>query len=174
MPWQAGVLIPNNDPEAFSRVYPGVTILGLYGGTLSNGGELLRIHDAEKQVTFEVEYGDSGDWPEEADGAGHSLELANPAGNPKDFRNWRASAVPGGSPGDVLEISVGALEPGRVQIRFFALPGNSYTLRYSDNVASGQWMRLHQKKFMDNPKEVEFIDTVPGYVQRRFYRISIP
>jgi len=174
MPWQAGVLIPNNDPEAFSKVYPGVTILGLYGGNLSNGGELLRIHDAEKQVTFEVEYGDSGDWPEEADGTGHSLELANPAGNPKDFRNWRASALPGGSPGDVLEISVVALEPGRVQIRFFALPGNSYTLRYSDNVASGQWMRLHQKKFMANPKEVEFIDTVPGNVQRRFYRISIP
>ncbi len=174
MPWQAGVLIPNNDPEAFSKIYPGVTILGLYGGNLSNGGELLRIHDAEKHVTFEVEYSDSGDWPEEADGTGHSLELANPAGNPKDFRNWRASALPGGSPGDVLEISVGALEPGRVQIRFFALPGNSYTLRYSDNVASGQWMRLHQKKFMANPKEVEFIDTVPGNVQRRFYRISIP
>nr|ADI22802.1 hypothetical protein [uncultured Oceanospirillales bacterium HF0500_29K23]ADI23150.1 hypothetical protein [uncultured gamma proteobacterium HF0770_11A05] len=174
MPWQAGVLIPNNDPEAFSRVYPGVTILGLYGGNLSNGGELLRIHDAEKQVTFEVEYGDSGDWPEEADGTGHSLELANPAGNPKDFRNWRASALPGGSPGDVLEISVVALEPGRVQIRFFALPGNSYTLRYTDNVASSQWMRLHQKKFMANPKEVEFIDTVPGNVQRRFYRISVP
>jgi hypothetical protein len=174
MPWQAGVLIPNNDPEAFSKVYPGVTILGLYGGNLSNGGELLRIHDAEKQVTFEVEYSDSGDWPEEADGTGHSLELADPAGNPKDFRNWRASALPGGSPGDVLEISVVALEPGRVQIRFFALPGNSYTLRYSDNVASGQWMRLHQKKFMTSPKEVEFIDTVPGNVQRRFYRISIP
>ena len=131
-----------------------MTILGLYRGNLSNGGELLRIHDAEKQVTFEVEYGDSGDWPEEADGTGHSLELANPEGNPKDFRNWRASALPGGSPGDVLEISVVALEPGRVQIRFLALPGNSYTLHDSDNLASGQCMRLHQKQFIANTKEV--------------------
>tara|TARA_Y100000588_G_scaffold382209_1_gene469240 strand:- start:1438 stop:1662 length:225 start_codon:yes stop_codon:yes gene_type:complete len=74
----------------------------------------------------------------------------------------------------VLEISAVALGADRVQIRFFALPGNSYTLHYSDNVASGQWMRLHQKKFIANTKEVEFIDTVPGNVQCRFYRISIP
>lgn len=82
--------------------------------------------------------------------------------------------VRSGSPGDELEISVVVLEPGRVQIWFPAVPGNSYTLRYTDNVASDQWMRLHQQKFVPKPGEVEFIDTVPGNLQRRFYRVSIP
>ena len=67
-----GVLISARDPEAFSRKYQGANILGKYPGQLSNGGETLRITDGLDQVVLEMAYGDSGEWPEKADGGGYS------------------------------------------------------------------------------------------------------
>lgn len=134
----------------------------------------LRIHDGEEQVIFEVDYDNSADWSEKADGTGYSLELANPTDNSNDFQNWYACLLPDGTPGDELEISVVLLESGLVRIRFSALPRNSYTLRYTVNVASGQWIHLQQKEFVNEPVELDFIDTLSGNVKHRFYSVSIP
>jgi hypothetical protein len=45
-----------------------------------------------------VTYGVGGTWPSLLDGQG-SLTLIDPAGNPDDPANWRASSQTNGSPG---------------------------------------------------------------------------
>ena len=71
------------------------------GGAVSNGGETLLLVNACGTIADEVSYDDGGDWPEEADGDGPSLELNNPVLDNSLAGNWSASAVDGGSPGAV-------------------------------------------------------------------------
>ena len=68
---------------------------------LSNNGERLRLVDPLGNVLTTVIYGITTPWPEEAAGGGHSLVpvLSNPRGNQDHPVAWRASALPGGSPG---------------------------------------------------------------------------
>ncbi len=75
------------DQSEFSANYPTntTTIAGEYAGSLSNGGELVRLADANGGVVMSVEYEDSGLWPKRADGAGATLELADPMGIPIVF-----------------------------------------------------------------------------------------
>ncbi|MGI9243095.1 MAG: lamin tail domain-containing protein, partial [Verrucomicrobiales bacterium] len=93
-----------SDPAAFAFRYgaPG-TVLGSYAPTrLDNGGERLRLESALGEVIAELAYGDSEPWPEQADGDGYSLVFsdASTQTSPADASNWRASALPGGSPGE--------------------------------------------------------------------------
>ena len=48
---------------------------------------------------LEVAYEDAMPWPIAADGAGHSLFLANPDYGEDSVRAWEASSMLGGSPG---------------------------------------------------------------------------
>jgi hypothetical protein len=84
------------------RYQPGasVKIVGVFSGNLSNGGEEIVIN-SPGGVIKDFVYGDSAPWPGEADGAGYSLVLNNPASNPDHNlpQNWRASAEINGTPG---------------------------------------------------------------------------
>ncbi len=93
------VLANDADPAAFARRYPGVWVAGYFGGNLSNGGERLELRDRQGIPVLAVEYDDEGGWPPQADGGGASLELADPDGDPHAPATWRASSVPGGTPG---------------------------------------------------------------------------
>lgn len=93
------VLIPGVNTNAWRARYPGVPVAGVYPGTLSNGGERLVLRDRRGVLLTSVDYSDSGIWPRSADGAGRSLELVNPWGDPDDASNWRASLTVNGSPG---------------------------------------------------------------------------
>jgi hypothetical protein len=83
-----------------------VRVAGQYGGTpedykLSNGGETLRLEDAQGRVIQEFAYDDA--WYGQTDGDGFSLEVIDPFALPLDEwglrDSWRASPERGGSPG---------------------------------------------------------------------------
>jgi hypothetical protein len=70
------------------------------GTALSNGGELIKLEDADDATIREFTYGDATPWPALADD-GHSLVLVAPETNPDHAipANWRASTRSGGNPG---------------------------------------------------------------------------
>ena len=173
-PWQVGVLISDRDPEAFLRKYPGANILGKYPGQLSNGGETLRIMDGLDQVVLEMAYGDSGEWPEKADGGGYSLEIIDPMGDPSDPGNWRSSGQMGGTPRGKPRIDGISQEQGKVKIRFMALPGLSYRLQYADDLISGEWKDLYRHQPKDVPETVEIMDSMADQTIERYYRLLVP
>jgi hypothetical protein len=93
------VLASNADPSLFAARYPGIAVAAWYGGNLSNSGERIALLDPAGNVVLAVEYRDADGWPTEADGSGSSLELNDLNGDPNAPGSWRASVVPGGTPG---------------------------------------------------------------------------
>lgn len=92
------------NPAAFALRYAppaGVQILGGYDGYLSNGGETIKLEDRTHSSVLEFTYNDN--WYSITDGDGYSLTFGgNLAGLPDawdESLNWRASTLPGGSPG---------------------------------------------------------------------------
>ena len=106
------VLISDLNPTAFKQRYPDLAISGIYGGSLSNGGERLALSDRNGRTITSVAYRDASGWPKAADGGGRSLEVIDPNGDPNDPANWRASVNVGGSPG----LPNLALPPGNVRL----------------------------------------------------------
>lgn len=97
-PGEHGLVV--SDATAFlTRYGGGARILGVYSGSLSNGGESITISDAIGTNIDTIEYDDSLPWPPEADGAGYSLTRNVISGD------WRPSALPGGSPGSSDRVS---------------------------------------------------------------------
>ena len=99
-----GLLV--RDLEAFTNAYPAAApaVLGVYQGDLDNDdGKIELRFFGKKQIEFS--YSDARNWPQAADGGGHSLvplqrALDSQAGQSLDYGgNWRASAFIGGSPG---------------------------------------------------------------------------
>ncbi len=89
------VVISNVSQTAFAARYPGVPFGGTYGGSLSNGGERVRMEiDGYQLGILDFDYGDG--WYPVTDGGGASLEIVNAAGARNTWDNavsWRA-AVP--------------------------------------------------------------------------------
>jgi len=90
------------DQNAFASKYgTGRYIAGQYTGSLSNGGERLRLLDAVGGTILDFNYNDG--WRNITDGDGYSLTIINPSDSDlndwgkKD--SWRASAYINGSPG---------------------------------------------------------------------------
>ena len=92
-------------------MYPHVDrrrIAGEYAGSLSNGGETIKIEDAANGTVLEFRYEDGRgegeeDWPLSADGGGSSLVIVDALAAPDVWgigSVWRASTQLGGSPGD--------------------------------------------------------------------------
>lgn len=101
------VLLVRN-PDAFETRYGSecsARIVGPYEGKLANEGERVKLVDVWSGTIADFEYRDEPDWPQLADGAGHSLVPLDtalpgePAGSLNDGHNWRASTQIGGSPG---------------------------------------------------------------------------
>ncbi|MCA9260593.1 MAG: lamin tail domain-containing protein, partial [Planctomycetales bacterium] len=95
-------LVIARDPMVFETVYgSGINVLptGYATANLSNGGETITLLTSSGTEVFSVAYDDVAPWPTEPDGAGPSLEIIDPYGDPNDPANWRASALDGGSPG---------------------------------------------------------------------------
>ncbi len=95
-----------DDLAAFSSTYPtnGILIAGEYSGDLGNGGETVDLEfHGNDLVSFT--YSDARNWPQAADGAGHSLVPLDAAMDTQDQGsldyggNWRASTYINGSPG---------------------------------------------------------------------------
>jgi hypothetical protein len=89
------------DINAFTTRYgTGRYIAGQYDGSLDNGGEKIRLKDANGTNILDFDYKDG--WRSIVDGDGYSLTIINPADSnvnhwgKKD--SWRASAYINGSP----------------------------------------------------------------------------
>ncbi len=101
----ARITVPSSR-AAFLMRYPGAAATLAAGefnnGTnLNNAGEGLTLVSAAGVSIKDFSYDDNPPWPTAPDGAGYSLVLINPAGNPDHnlAANWRASASTGGNPG---------------------------------------------------------------------------
>ena len=97
------IIVSSADEATTRAAWPAlpasVRVFGPWTGSLNNSGDNIVLSDASNTLRSQLSYGDSGDWPVAADGAGHSLQIINQNGNVDDFRNWRASKYNGGSPG---------------------------------------------------------------------------
>ena len=98
---QRVVLGNNANTNAFVARYPGVVVAGWFGGNLANSGETITLLDGTGRTILSVSYDDENGWPVLADGAGYSLEIINPNGDPDAVANWRASTGQNGTPGQV-------------------------------------------------------------------------
>ena len=101
----AGVLVSNR--AAFlTRYSTGQTILGEYGGKLSDGGGRLIFRDLAGNPFYDFTYDDDLDlgWATVADGTGRSLVLDMPLGmnNLNEAAVWRGSLARLGTPGEVF------------------------------------------------------------------------
>ena len=77
-------------------------IAGIYPDSkLSNNGEAITLFDAFDQVISTFAYDDSSPWPTSPDGDGPSMVLREPVDtiDPALPTSWRASVIPGGTPG---------------------------------------------------------------------------
>jgi hypothetical protein len=93
------VLVVKDEP-AFRAAYPSVdpgTIAGPFEGSLNNAGEQIKLEDATGSTILDFRYAD--DWYEQTDGGGYSLVVHDTAGSYDEEDTWRASTMPGGSPG---------------------------------------------------------------------------
>src|SRR5262249_54702114 len=90
------VLASSLSPSSFTARYPGVTVFGYFDGSLADGGQRLALRDGKLQTIVSVDYDDANGWPTASRDAGASLEIIDPAGDPDDPGNWRASASSGG------------------------------------------------------------------------------
>jgi hypothetical protein len=94
-----------NDIET---VYGITNVMGPYTGSLKKA-ESLELLDEQTNVLLTVPYSNVYPWPVAADGAGHSIILANPTYGEGDPRAWDISDVMGGSPGQADTFTPGPL-----------------------------------------------------------------
>lgn len=97
-----GYLVIASNPVAFAKRYPHAPEpLGPWSGNLNNAGETVTLLAADQSIIKSFTYSPDVPWPVEADGAGASLVLIDPAANPDHnvAANWRASTVTHGTPG---------------------------------------------------------------------------
>ena len=94
-------LVVAASPVDIGAVYGSTNVMGGFTNRLSNSSGTVRLRNRQGAILVEVNYSGDPPWPSAADGAGHSLVLAQPS---LGFRNpaaWAASDVVGGSPGRV-------------------------------------------------------------------------
>jgi hypothetical protein len=95
----------------FTAQHPTVVqYAGELGFGLGNGGDIVRLYNADHIIQLSVCYDDTDPWITQPDGDGYTLELSDPAGNLNDGTNWFAGCL-GGSPGgpyniDCIPVSV--------------------------------------------------------------------
>jgi hypothetical protein len=99
-PGQVIVIASSDNPSQFAARYPGVSVYGQFGGQLVNRGERVALVAPDGRVAHSIDYDDDSGWPEEADGAGYSLQIKDAFGDPDDPANWRHSTVLNGTPGE--------------------------------------------------------------------------
>ena len=93
-------LVATQEIASFSTIHPGVSnVVGDVPFGLAGGGELVRIFDASGAIADSLTYDDKEPWPEEADGDGYTLALADPTCDNHLPECWSASAQMNGTPG---------------------------------------------------------------------------
>jgi Lamin Tail Domain/Secretion system C-terminal sorting domain len=94
-----GYIVLSNDTASFKKYWPGVNnVFGNFSFSFSNGGELIRLYNANAALQFSIHYNDTLPWPDSADGYRYTLELKDKDKNMEDGANWTIGCKMG-SPG---------------------------------------------------------------------------
>ena len=111
-PGEVVVLVANQ--AAFELRYgTNPQVVGVYSGSLSNGGEQIVAQYPAGFTIADYTYDDAAPWPTSPDGGGPSLEVIDPSASLNSAANWQASAIDGGTPG---VLSVEPAVPGTAQV----------------------------------------------------------
>lgn len=105
LPSGARVVLANSAP-LFAARHPGVALVGVFGGRLSDEGERLAL-ESEGKTLFETTWSPDEPWPQASARDGASMVWLG--GDPRDPASWGASADAGGTPG---RPDLAALDPG--------------------------------------------------------------
>ena len=87
------------DPQALEDAGNVKGAHGPWTGQLSNAGEELRLYNNDERLMNEVNYNDTGDWPDGADGGGVTLAKRDPFSASHVAENWTFSPQIGGTIG---------------------------------------------------------------------------
>jgi Lamin Tail Domain/CotH kinase protein/Chitobiase/beta-hexosaminidase C-terminal domain len=152
------------------------SIAGEYAGSLSNGGEALKLENVSTVTTTiaSFTFGDSGaaGWPQAPDGFGPTLILRNPGAAPNLAlpANWLASSQPGGSPGGIVrqltyaQWRMLAFDPADASNDALTGPNGDYDGDGLKNVAEyglGGVPTLADSIALVPPAAIEFVSSVP-------------
>lgn len=100
-----GFLVVASSPEKLKAgLARGVAVVGPYEKKLSHKADRVELRNPAGARIDAVVYEDDKPWPKEADGKGSSLERVNASAPGDDPSAWRASAAPGGTPGQVNSV----------------------------------------------------------------------
>ncbi|MDP6635436.1 MAG: lamin tail domain-containing protein [Phycisphaerae bacterium] len=139
------VIVAENTAN-FTSIYGSThTVLGEFNGSMSNGGERLRLQMPAEgglwTTVDEVTYGDDLPWPEAADGTGPSLQLIDPAKDNGWIGNWSADAVTPFTPGAVNSVDQNL--PAHPHVRINEILGNNVS-DLADNMGDyDPWIELY-------------------------------
>jgi hypothetical protein len=86
-----GFLVLAANSAFLNASYAGLSSVGNWSGSLSNGGNRVQLKDGFGNLVDEVDYRFGGEWPELAAGDGSSLELVNPESDNAIGSSWRDS-----------------------------------------------------------------------------------
>ncbi|MBM3845057.1 MAG: lamin tail domain-containing protein, partial [Verrucomicrobia bacterium] len=171
----ARVLIVKNT-AAFAFRYSGAgPVAGSYAGSLSNGGERVRLVDAFGDTIDEVTYSTSGTWPWEADGLGASLERIDPGAPGSGATAWTVSRDAGGTPGRAALITPGlsaAVENnGSVRLKTVVPAGSAFFVEFTERLETQEWQTLASLPNQAFAYSQTFVQAQPAGALRRFYRM---
>ncbi len=172
----ARLVIVANASAFAARYGATVPVAGQYVGRLDNGGERLRLVDAQGEEILDFGF---KDWFPGADGGGFSMEVVDEQASPDrwgDKTQWRVGSVLGGSPGsggpaEGLRLSA-ELTPTGLRLRFPALVNQRYSLQVSEALELGIWSSLLEVPALPNARTIE--RTEPLSSERRSYRVLVP
>ena len=94
-----GYLVVAAEMLKFETQFPSVNnVIGPLGFQYANGGDQVRLFDANNALFLSFYYQDLAPWPIEADGRGFTCELSTSTANLNNGNSWLAGCL-GGSPG---------------------------------------------------------------------------
>lgn len=177
-PGARGVVVA--DRAAFASRYPGVTnVLGEFSGRLANEGEAVRVTGALGETVLEVAY--SPLWADAALTAGYSLVPVREDVPPAQAAlgvNWRASALPGGSPGRVDAASLileaplmASIEAGEVVLRQSVPSGVAVEIQARASAVGGTWEPA--ARFPAGAARQESVRFAPAAAARFFRSVAV-
>ncbi|MDP6545922.1 MAG: lamin tail domain-containing protein, partial [Phycisphaerae bacterium] len=139
------VIVAENAANFVAAYGSSPTVLGQYNGSLSNGGERLRLQMPAGGLLWttvdEVTYSDDLPWPEMVDGDGPSLQRIDPTKDSGWIGNWAADASTHYTPGAVN--SVYEILPAFPQVRINEIMGNNVSTLQDNAGDYDPWIELY-------------------------------
>jgi hypothetical protein len=158
-------LVIARHPGALVAAYGIEAVLGPYKGSLRNSGEQIELSSNYGEIVLSFAYETEPPWPVSPDGTGHSLQLAQRAGDPEEGSSWSSSSFIGGTPGQAHETQAEAEEPSVVTLVDLGHAGSYFkgTEEPAPDAygqASTVWTDL---AFDDNPDTTPWLEGPSGY-----------